>query len=65
MNNIIKDRKLSVSLDQFKNYFLTHNYNENMFNSDGTINHNYNSRKKTGIIAQIFEDHWDKFYTEN
>ena len=65
MNNIIKDRKLSVSLDQFKNYFLTHNYNENMFNSDGTINHNYNSRKKTGIIAQIFEDHWDEFYTEN
>ena len=65
MNNIVNDKKICVSLDQFKNYFLTHNYNENMFNYDGSINPNYNSNKKTGIIAQIFEDHFDTFYAKN
>ena len=36
-----------------------------MFNSDGSINPKYNSNKKTGIIAQIFEDHWNNFYKSN
>ena len=57
--------KPCVALDVFKNYYLTHNYNENMFKSDGSINPNYNSSKKTGIIAQIFEDHWDNYYLNN
>ena len=65
INNVITDKKICMSIHQFKNYFLTHNYNENMFNSDGSINPKYNSNKKTGIIAQIFEDHWDNFYKSN
>lgn len=61
----MNDKKICVPLNVFKDYYLTHNYNENMFNSDGSINTNYNSSKKTGVIAQIFEDHWDCFYLEN
>lgn len=57
--------KPCVPLEVFKNYYLTHNYNENMFKSDGSINPDYNSSKKTGIIAQIFEDHWNEYYTKN
>ena len=54
--------KNSVTLDEFKEYFLNNNYNDNMFNEDGYINPDYNSHKKTGIIAKIFEDHWEEFY---
>lgn len=61
----MNDKKVCVPLNIFKDYYLTHNYNENMFNSDGSINPNYNSSKKTGVIAQVFEDHWDCFYLEN
>lgn len=57
--------KSCVPLEIFKNYYLTHNYNENMFKSDGSINPNYNSSKKTGIIAQIFENHWEDYYIKN
>ena len=57
--------KTLVSLNTFKDCFLPNNYNENMFNEDGTINNKYNSFKKTGIIPQIFEDHWDFVYAEN
>ncbi len=49
----------SLSIEDFKNGYLRNNYNENMFNSDGSLNGEYNSRKKTGIISQIFEDHWN------
>lgn len=55
--NIIE--KPVLSLDEFKSYFLSNNYDENMFNNDGSLNPNYNSKKKTGIIAQIFNDHWN------
>jgi len=51
---------ICVTLEQFKDYYLEHDYNENMFNPDGTLNAKYNCKKKTGTIAQIFEDHWDK-----
>ena len=61
----MNDKKVCVPLEIFRNYYLTHNYNKNMFNSDGSINTNYNSYKKTGVIAQIFEDHWDCFYNDN
>lgn len=57
--------KTLVSLNTFKDCFIPNNYNENMFNEDGTINNKYNSFKKTGIISQIFEDHWDSVYAEN
>ena len=40
--------------------YLKNSYNENILNSDGSINKNYNSKKKTGLIAQIIEDGWNK-----
>ena len=55
--NIIE--KPVLSLNEFRNYFLSNNYDENMFNNDGYLNPNYNSKKKTGIIAQVFNDHWN------
>ena len=45
----------------FKEVYLPNSYDDNMFNSDGTINSKYNSFKKTGLISQILEDHWDEF----
>ena len=41
------------------NYYLNNNYNDNMFKLDGSLNPNYNSSKKTGTFAQIFEEHWN------
>lgn len=64
-NNIVNDKKICMPRQHFVDYFLTHNYNENMFNNDGSINPKYNSLKKTGIIAQIFEDQWDNFYLQS
>ena len=49
---------LKLTLDEFKDFYLNHNYNENMFKSDGSINPEYNSKKNTGLIAKIFEQHW-------
>ena len=57
--------KDSITLDELKEYYLDNNYNENMFNDDGTINPNYNSSKKTGVLAQILEDHWDYVYQKH
>ena len=57
--NIHQINHACFTIEQFKNYVLNHSYNENMFNSNGTLNRNYNSQKKTGIIAKIFEDHWN------
>lgn len=48
---------LNLSLDEFKNLYLNNNYDENMFNSDRSINPKYNSKRNTGLIAQIFEGH--------
>ena len=39
--------------------------NANCFNDDGSLNKGYNSFKSTGIIASIFEDHWENTYLEN
>lgn len=61
--NVHNVNNICVSIDQFKDYYLNHNYNENMFKSDGTLNNKYNSFKKTGTIAEIFEDWWDKIPT--
>ena len=54
--NIINNPKLSI--DDFKSYCINHSYNDNMFNTDRSINYNYNSNKKTGLISQIIEDGW-------
>ena len=48
MGKIIE--KLCLTLNQFKDYYLGHNYNENMFTSDGYINPKYNSRKKQDLL---------------
>ena len=48
-----------LTKQQFVEFYLNNNYNENMFNEDGNLNLNYNSNKNTGLIAQIFEDHWN------
>ena len=55
--NVINN--LVLSINDFKDIYLNNNYNENMFKSDGSINPNYNSNKNTGLIAKIFQDHWD------
>ena len=36
-----------------------------MFLENGKINPYYNSNKKTGTIATIFEDHWQSTYENN
>ena len=51
-----------ISLSFFKENILPNIYDENMFNSDGSLNPKYNSFKKTGTIAQIFDDHWHSVY---
>jgi hypothetical protein len=66
--NNIKTHEINhvcVDLETFKDYYLNHSYNESMFNTDGTLNKDYNSSKKTGLIAKIFEEHWPKVYEEN
>ena len=53
---------LCLSKDNFISYIISHDYNENMFNKDGTLNMNYNSLKKTGSIANILDDNWNSYY---
>lgn len=55
----------NILLETFKEFYLPRTYDQNMFKSDGSINPKYNSFKKTGIIASIFDDHWDDFYSQN
>ena len=59
------DKVPILSVEQFMEFFLDNNYDENMFTSDGHINPKYNSSKNTGIISKIFEDNWDLFYEQN
>ena len=56
---------ICLTKDQFVNYYLNHNYNENMFNNDGSLNLNYNSQKKACIISKIVEDWKDEFCKQN
>ena len=62
---MIRDLNVCIKEEEFVNYFLDNRYDENMFKSDGSLNKNYNSFKKTGLIAEIFEKHWDSVYLEN
>ena len=55
---------LGLSVNEFKDFYLNNSYNENMFKPDGSINPKYNSKKNTGLIAIIFEDHWDDLPAE-
>lgn len=64
----IKEHKINcvcVSQSEFINYINDHNYNENMFTPDGKINPEYNNFKNTGLIAQIFDDHFEEYYLSN
>ena len=53
-----------MHIEDFKEFYLQNEYDENMFNADGSLNHDYNSFKKTGIISDIFEDWWDFVYSK-
>lgn len=44
---------LNLSVDVLKEFYLKNEYNENMFNKDGSINQNYNS-KKTLVLLQKY-----------
>lgn len=54
-----------LSLNKFINNYLPNSYDENMFDKNSSINPKYNSFKKTGLIAQIFDEHWDEVYSNN
>ena len=61
--NIIKIDKPYMSEQEFIEFMLEHDYNENMFNKDGTLNKN-GSYKDTGLISTILEDHYDEFFNK-
>lgn len=50
---------------EFLNFYNDRTYIANCFNDNGSLNKNYNSFKSTGIIASIFEDHWNNTYLTN
>lgn len=60
-NNIIEIDKPCMSEQEFIEFILERDYNENMFNKDGTLDKNYNSSKVTGIISTILEIYSDEF----
>ena len=55
----------TIKESEFLDFYNSRTYNANCFNDDGSLNKNYNSFKSTGIIAQIFEEHWDSTYLAN
>lgn len=57
--------KLYLSQDDLMEYIINNNYNDNMFNSNGKLNPDYNSFKKAGLIANILENHWNNYYLLN
>ena len=62
--NVIMIDKPCISEQEFIEFMLERNYNENMFNKDGTLNKNYNSFKVTGVISTILEDHSNEFFNK-
>lgn len=61
----MNENRIVISLSVFTREFLKNSICANMFKYDGSFNPNYNSFKKTGTIASIFEDHWDDTYSNN
>ena len=59
------EKKLRLSEDESVNYYLNNNYSDNLFNSDGSLNKNHNSFKKTGLISSILEDWLPIVYKNN
>ena len=58
-------KTIKIDEKDFINYFLDRDFDDNIFNIDGSLNKRYNSFKKTGTIASIFEDHWEEVYSFN
>ncbi len=56
---------MTIKESEFLDFYNSRSFNANCFNSDGSLNKNYNSKKVTGTIARIFEDHWNNFYSSN
>ena len=56
---------MNIDESKFLDFYISRSFNANCFNYDGSLNKNYNSKKVTGTIAQIFEEHWDNFYSSN
>lgn len=56
---------MNIKESEFLDFYNSRSFNANCFNSDGSLNKNYNSQKNTGTIANIFEEHWDPFYSSN
>lgn len=63
--NLIMNSTLNISEKHFLSFFNNKTFDANVFNSDGSLNKNYNSFKKTGTIPKIFEDHWIDVYSNN
>lgn len=55
----------TIKENEFLEFYNSRTYNANCFNEDGSLNKNYNSFKTTGVIASIFEDHWESTYLAN
>ncbi len=55
----------TIKESEFLEFYNSRTYSANCFNDDGSLNKNYNSFKTTGIIATIFEDHWEQTYLAN
>ena len=55
----------TIKENEFLEFYNSRTYNANCFNEDGSLNKNYNSFKTTGVIASIFEDHWESTYFAN
>lgn len=65
-NRIMKSKEINeTELSKFLDFYNSRTFDANCFNEDGSLNKNYNSFKKTGIIATILEEHWDKVYYSN
>ena len=54
-----------IDIVNFNSWAKNHITDDSKFDEDGFVimenNHNY---KSTGIIARIFEDHWDNYYSK-
>lgn len=55
-NNVHSISRVCVGINEFKDYYLNNNYNDNMFNTDGTLNRNYNSSKKLVLLLKFLKN---------
>ena len=61
----MESEKEIIKESEFLDFYNSRTYTASCFNADGTLNKNYNSFKKTGLIASIFEEHWQSTYLAN